>query len=105
MIGLTGALYALSAGFISPATYAFDQVDVRVLVLVAFGGLGRVLGPVIGAALFAFLDEALTTSLQLREVFYGAFVIAIFLGFRRGVVPTLVGLVERVVARRRVEPA
>ena len=86
MIGLTGALLAYSAGFISPATYSFDRVDVRVLVLVAFGGLGTLLGPVIGAGVFAILDEQLTTSLELREVLYGVFVIAIFLGFRRGVV-------------------
>jgi branched-chain amino acid transport system permease protein len=105
MIGLTGALFAYSAGFISPATYAFDRVDVRVLVVVALGGLGTPLGPVVGAALFAFLDERLTTSLQLREVFYGAFVIAIFLFLRRGVVPTLVALVNRLVARRHAEPA
>jgi len=104
MIGLTGALYAYSAGFISPATYAFDHVDVRVLVLVAFGGLGTLLGPIIGAAVFAFLDERLTTSLQLREVFYGAFVIAIFLLFRRGVLHTLVALVNRLVPRRRAAP-
>jgi branched-chain amino acid transport system permease protein len=92
MIGLTGALYAYSAGFISPATYSFDQVDVRVLPLVAFGGLGTLVGPVVGAAAFAVLDEQLSTSLQLREVFYGIFVIAIFLGFRRGVVPAVVDL-------------
>jgi branched-chain amino acid transport system permease protein len=104
MIGLTGALYAYSAGFISPATYAFDQVDVRVLVMVAFGGLGTLLGPVIGAALFAYVDERLTGSLQLREVFYGAFVIAIFLGFRRGVIQTVVDLVDRFVVRRRGKP-
>ena len=100
MIGLTGALFAYSAGFISPATYGFERVDVRVLVLVAFGGLGSLLGPVVGAAVFAFLDEALSTSLQLREVFYGAFVIAIFLGFRRGVVHSLVAVLGRLVARR-----
>ena len=60
MIGLTGALYAYSSGFISPATYAFEHVDVRVLVLVAFGGLGTLLGPVIGAGVFAVLDERLS---------------------------------------------
>jgi branched-chain amino acid transport system permease protein len=92
MVGLTGALLAYSAGFISPSTYAFEHVDVRVLVMVAFGGLGSLLGPPIGAAVFALVDESLTTSLQLREVFYGAFVIAIFLGFRQGVVHTLVTL-------------
>jgi branched-chain amino acid transport system permease protein len=101
MIGVTGALYAYSAGFISPATYAFDRVDVRVLVLVAFGGLGTLLGPVVGAAVFAFVDERLTASLQLREVLYGLFVIAIFLGFRRGVVHTVVDLVRRLRRKRR----
>jgi branched-chain amino acid transport system permease protein len=103
MIGLTGALYAYSAGFISPATYAFDRVDVRILVLVAFGGLGTLLGPVVGAAVFAFVDERLTASLQVREVLYGLFVIAIFLGFRRGVVHTVVDLVRRL--RRKRGPA
>ena len=104
MIGLTGALYAYSSGFISPATYAFDQVDVRVLVLVAFGGLGTLLGPVIGAGVFAVVDERLTASLQLREVLYGVFVIAIFLGFRRGVTHTVVALFNRLFARRRAKP-
>ncbi len=94
MLGLTGGLWAYSSGFISPATYAFEHVDVPVLVLVAFGGLGTLLGPVIGAAVFAIVDEALTTSLQLREMLYGVFVIAIFLGFRRGVVNTLVTFVR-----------
>jgi branched-chain amino acid transport system permease protein len=101
MIGLTGALYAYSDGFISPATYAFDQVDVRVLVLVAFGGVGTLLSPVIGAAVFEYVDQKLTTSGQLREAFYGAFIVAIFLGFRRGVVPTLTTLARRLARRRR----
>src|ERR687896_1345552 len=105
MIGLAGALYAYSAGFISPSTYAFDRVDVRVLVLVAFGGLGTLLGPVIGAAVFAFVDERLTASLELREVLYGIFVIAIFLGFRRGIVHAFVALANRVLALRRSKPA
>ncbi len=104
MIGLTGALYAYSSSYISPATYAFERVDVRVLVLVAFGGLGTLLGPVIGAAVFAVVDEKLAASLQLREVLYGVFVIAIFLGFRRGVVQTAVALFNRLVARRRAPP-
>jgi branched-chain amino acid transport system permease protein len=100
MIGLTGALYAYSAGFISPATYAFDQVDIRVLVLVAFGGLGTLLGPLIGAGVFEYVDQALTTSGQVREALYGTFIIAIFLGFRRGFVPTLATLAARLAPGR-----
>ena len=104
MIGLTGALLAFSSGFISPATYSFDRVDVRVLVFVAFGGLGTLLGPVIGASVFAILDEQLTASLETREVLYGVFIIAIFLGFRRGVVHAVVSLVRRFVRLRRHQP-
>jgi branched-chain amino acid transport system permease protein len=77
---------------------------VRVLVLVAFGGLGTLLGPVIGATVFAFLDERLTASLELREVLYGVFVIAIFLFFRRGVVQAFVGLANRLLGRRGAQP-
>ena len=105
MIGLTGALYAYSVGFIQPATYAFDQVDVRVLVIVAFGGLGTLLGPVIGAGVFAIVDERLTASLELREVLYGVFVIAIFLFFKKGIVQTAADLFDRLFPRRPTQPA
>jgi branched-chain amino acid transport system permease protein len=105
MIGLTGALYAYSVGFIQPATYAFDQVDVRVLVIVAFGGLATLLGPVIGAGVFAIVDERLTASLELREVLYGVFVIAIFLFFKRGIVQAAVNLFNRFIPRRPTQPA
>ena len=104
MIGLTGAVWAYSSGFVNPSTYAFDYVDVRVLVLVAFGGLGTLLGPVLGAGVFAVVDEQLSSSLQLRELFYGAFVIAIFLGFRRGVIPAFVDLVRRLGAEAAARP-
>jgi branched-chain amino acid transport system permease protein len=105
MIGLTGALFAYSAGFISPATYSFERIDVRVLVMVAFGGLGTLLGPLVGAGVFAILDEQLTSSLELREVLYGVFVVAIFLFFRRGVVHAVVQLWKRLVAGWRERPA
>jgi branched-chain amino acid transport system permease protein len=95
MIGLTGALFAYSDGFLSPPTFAFDQVDVRVLVLVAFGGLGTLLGPVIGAAVFAFLDYALINSGQVRELLYGACIVILFLGFRRGVIHAVGSVAER----------
>jgi branched-chain amino acid transport system permease protein len=105
MIGLTGALYAYSAGFITPATYAFDQIDVPVLVLVAFGGLGTLLGPLIGAAVFGFVDHALISRGQLREALYGAFIIVIFLGFRQGILPTGTAVARRLARLpRRKEP-
>jgi ABC-type branched-subunit amino acid transport system permease subunit len=98
MIGLAGALYAHSEGFIAPSTFAFGNVDVRVLVMVAFGGVGSLLGPVVGAAAFTILDEWLVSFNQYRLIIYGVAMIVLFLAFRRGVVPAVQSLVGR--ARR-----
>ena len=96
MLGLAGALHAHSGrGFIGPSTFAFGDVDVRVLVMLAFGGIGTLLGPVIGAASLTWLDEFLVDYAQLRLILYGVVIIAMFLRFRRGVVPAVVDLVQR----------
>jgi ABC-type branched-subunit amino acid transport system permease subunit len=95
MIGLAGALYAHSEGFIAPSTFSFGQVDVRVLVMVAFGGLGSLLGPVVGAAVFTILDEWLVSFNEYRLIVYGIAVLVLFLGFRRGVAHTVRQLVDR----------
>ncbi len=95
MLGFAGALYAHSEGLISPSTYAFGRVDVRVIVMVAFGGIGTLLGPVIGSAAFTILDEWLVSFVQLRLVIYGTAIVVLFLGFRSGVVPTVQSLISR----------
>lgn len=100
MLGLAGALYAHSEGFISPSTYGFGQVDVRVIVMLAFGGIGSLLGPVIGAASFTILEEWLVSFDEYRLIIYGAVIVVLFLGFPRGVVPTLAGLGQRLRRRR-----
>jgi len=86
MLGLAGAMWAHSEGFIGPSTYAFGNVDVRVIVMLAFGGIGTLLGPVLGAVVFTMLDEYLVEFAQLREVLYGAVIIVLFLGFKQGVI-------------------
>ena len=105
MIGLAGALYAHSEGFIAPSTYAFGNVDVRVLVMVAFGGVGSLLGPVVGAAAFTILDEWLVSFNEYRLILYGAAMIVLFLGFRRGFVPAVQTLVDRAVGTRSSRPS
>ena len=103
MIGLAGALYAHTEGFISPSTYAFGEVDVRVLVMLAFGGIGSLLGPVIGSAAFTALDEWLASSNEYRLIIYGAVIVVLFLGFPQGVAPSVHALVQRL--RRRTSGA
>jgi ABC-type branched-subunit amino acid transport system permease subunit len=101
MLGITGAFYAHSEGFISPSTFGFGNIDVRVLVMLAFGGLGTLLGPVVGTVVFAVLDELLVDFGQLRTVVYGLLIIALFLGFKRGAVPAAADLLRRLVRRVR----
>jgi branched-chain amino acid transport system permease protein len=99
MLGITGAVFAHSDGFISPSTFDFGHVDVRVLVMVAFGGLGTLLGPVLGTVVFAVVDEVLVDAGQLRTVLYGLLIIGLFLGFKRGAVPAGTDFL-RLLARR-----
>jgi branched-chain amino acid transport system permease protein len=101
MLGITGAIYAHSDGFISPSTFGFGHVDVRVLVMLAFGGLGTLLGPVVGTVVFAVLDELMVDFGQLRTVVYGLLIIVLFLGFKRGAVPAVSDLLRLLVRQAR----
>jgi branched-chain amino acid transport system permease protein len=95
ILGMTGSLYALTEGRISPTTFGFGQVDVVVIVMLAFGGIGSLFGPILGAATFTFVDEVLIEFGQLRLVAYGVLIIVLFLWIPRGVIPTVSGLFRR----------
>jgi branched-chain amino acid transport system permease protein len=95
MLGMAGATYAFTEGRISPTTFGFAQVDVVVLVMLAFGGIGTLFGPILGAVIFTALDEVLIELGQLRVLVYGVLVIVLFLWIPRGVIPTLQGLFRR----------
>ena len=95
MLGMAGATYAFSEGRISPTTFGFAQVDVVVLVMLAFGGIGTLFGPILGAITFTAIDEVLIELGQLRVLVYGLLIIVLFLWIPRGVIPTLGDLLRR----------
>jgi branched-chain amino acid transport system permease protein len=99
MLGLAGSTYAFTEGRISPTTFGFGEVDVVVLVMLAFGGIGTLFGPVLGAVVFTILDEVLLEFGQLRVVAYGILVIALFLWLPRGLIPTVASLWRRYKAK------
>lgn len=99
MLGLTGALFAHYRSFIGDSTYAFGNVDVRVLVMAALGGLGTILGPILGATVFTVLDELLVDYAQLREIIYGVVTLVLFLAFRQGAVPVIGRAIQRLFNR------
>jgi branched-chain amino acid transport system permease protein len=89
MLGLAGALFAQTRGRVSPTTFEFAEVDVLVVVMLAFGGVGTLLGPVLGAIVFTIVGELMNPLGLLRLVAHGALIIALFLWVPRGVIPTL----------------
>jgi branched-chain amino acid transport system permease protein len=101
MLGLTGSTYAFTEGRISPTTFGFGEVDVVVLVMLAFGGIGTLFGPLVGAVTFTIIDEILIDFGQLRQVAYGILIIVLFLWMPRGLIPTVASIWRRV--RRLVE--
>jgi branched-chain amino acid transport system permease protein len=95
MLGLSGSLFAMTEGTISPTTYGFSQVDVETLVMLAFGGIGTLFGPVLGAAVITVINELILDLGQLRLLVYGALIIALFLWVPRGIIPTLGDFMRR----------
>jgi branched-chain amino acid transport system permease protein len=110
MFGAIGALWVHHEGFLSPQTFAFTHIDVRIIVMLAFGGIGTLFGPIVGAATFTVIDEILRPFGQMRMAFYGVVLIVLFLGFRTGVVPAVTSLSRRIAGsfldrrNRRDEP-
>jgi ABC-type branched-subunit amino acid transport system ATPase component/ABC-type branched-subunit amino acid transport system permease subunit len=83
-----GCLYASLAGFVSPDTFTLP-VSILFLLIVLFGGLGRVLGPVVGAVVLIVLPEALHALSDYRLVMYGLLLLASVYYLPGGVVGAL----------------
>ncbi len=96
MLGMAGATYAFTEGRISPNTFAFAHVDVVVIVMLGFGGIGTLFGPIVGAATFTVVNEVLIEFGQLRVLIYGALILVLFLFLPQGVIPTVSSFWRRV---------
>lgn len=92
LAGLSGAIYAHANSFVSPDTYGF-QTCVQLVLIVILGGAGRVLGPVIGAAIIVFLPEVLHME-KLRMALYGGIMFAVLYFMPKGIVGTVASLVS-----------
>jgi len=91
-MGATGAIMATKWKYIDPRI-AFDPLLSFMPVLMAiFGGTGQLFGPVFGAAIFAYLEEILTTKFPYYYMLlFGSILIIVILFLPHG----LVGLVQK----------
>ncbi len=88
MAGLAGALYAHLVGYLGPDSFTLMR-SVEVLVMAIVGGMGTMVGPILGAALFTWLPERLQTFAEYQFMVYGLILMVIFLVMRRGIAGAL----------------
>jgi branched-chain amino acid transport system permease protein len=91
-MGATGGIMATKWKYIDPRI-AFDPLLSFLPVLMAiFGGTGQLFGPIFGAAIFAYLEEILTTKFPYYYMLlFGSILIVVILFLPHGVV----GLVQK----------
>jgi branched-chain amino acid transport system permease protein len=96
MVGLSGGLYASYFSFIEPNDMLGFDRSISFVLMAVIGGLGTILGPALGAAVFVLIRQYLVASYpQLYLGLYGVLLIAIILFEPLG----LTGLCLRVARR------
>lgn len=102
IIALGGGYFALLAQFIDPSVSDLKML-VQAVLMVALGGLGTIVGPVVGATAITLLPEMLRVTNELRLIAYGIALILVVLVMPRGVVGTLVQMKRARRVRKRRE--
>jgi branched-chain amino acid transport system permease protein len=87
--GLAGGLYAFSKGSISPDSTMAVSRSIDALVMVLLGGVQTLAGPLVGAAAFTWLQDAIARNTDYWRACLGAAILAIVLGFPQGIVGAL----------------
>jgi len=87
--GAGGCLYAFLSGFVSPDSFTM-QASILFLLVILFGGLGRVMGPVVGAIALIVLPELLHEFSDYRLILYGGLLLGSIYFLPGGVVGALV---------------
>ena len=89
--GVAGSLSAFSKGSISPESMAVPR-SVDGLVMVLLGGMQNLTGPVWGAAIFTWLQDAIAREIDYWRAVLGAVILALVLVFPQGVAGYVGGL-------------
>ncbi|MCK4825682.1 branched-chain amino acid ABC transporter permease [bacterium] len=85
LASVSGALFILFKGYIGPETMGAFAGG-AVLMMVLLGGHGSLWGPTIGAAIFIFMQDYISTLTEHWEIFMGLVVVLLVLFMPRGIV-------------------
>ncbi|MGA8053105.1 MAG: ABC transporter permease [Burkholderiales bacterium] len=83
--GVAGAIYAFSKGSISPDVMSVSR-SIDGLVMVLLGGVQTLSGPIVGAAVFTWLQDTIARNTDYWRAILGAAIVAIVLLFPQGIV-------------------
>ena len=89
--GLAGTLMVFLKAGTTPMSLHWSESG-NVLIMVIFGGIGTLLGPIIGSTVFVFVRDEFTTRFQAWQFVFGLVFVAVVLLFPNG----LVGILNRV---------
>ena len=92
--GLAGALYADLNRFVSPSMLSW-QTSGEIMVFVILGGVGRLFGPLAGAALYIVLEDNLGGVTEYWQLPLGLLLLLVVLFARGGIVGILSGETRR----------
>jgi branched-chain amino acid transport system permease protein len=88
--GLAGALFADLNRFVSPTMFSWHTSG-EIMVFVILGGVGRLFGPVAGAALYILLEHTLGGLSEFWHVYLGLLLLLVVLFARGGLIGTIAG--------------
>lgn len=100
LAGLAGVLFVFSKGSVSPDVLAIPR-SVDALVMVLLGGMNTLVGPIVGAAAFTWLQDTLARNTEYWRAALGLTILGLVLLFPRGIVGTVGPSIEALFARER----
>ncbi len=90
MTGFAGALYADLNRFVSPTMFSWHTSG-EIMIFVILGGVGRLFGPLVGAALFIILENLLGGVTEHWQFFLGLLLLTVVLFANGGVIGLIAG--------------
>lgn len=92
--GVAGGLFAFAKGSISPETIGIGR-SIDGLVMVLLGGIQTLSGPIIGASVFAILQDTIMRSTEYWRALLGGIILLLVLAFPSGIVGGFLKLFSR----------
>lgn len=95
--GLAGGLLGVFQGYMPPEAFSIDQSG-QIIVMTVIGGAGTLVGPLVGAFIWIYLQQALQNIGSVAGIWklvLGLVFVLLVTGFRRGVVGGFLRLLQR----------